>query len=93
MVTDTFHGSVVAMKNHCNLAVFIRESINAFKLRSLLAETGLEHRRLLSVTEENLEQILSQPVDYGAVDRRISQMTEASEAYLRNALENLYAKC
>lgn len=93
VVTDTFHGSVVAMKNHCDLAVFIRESINAFKLRSLLAETGLEHRRLLSVTEENLEQILSQPVDYGAVDRRISQMTEASEAYLRNALENLYAKC
>lgn len=93
VVTDTFHGSVVAMKNHCNLAVFIRESINAFKLRSLLAETGLEHRRLPEITEENLEQVLSEKIDYHAVDRRIGEMTAASEAYLKNALEKLYAEC
>lgn len=93
VVTDTFHGSVVAMKNHCNLAVFIRESINAFKLRSLLAETGLEHRRLPAITEENLEQVFSEKIDYHAVDRRIGEMTAASEAYLKNALEKLYAEC
>ena len=47
---DTFHGTVVAVRNHCNVAVFIRESINAFKLESLLRETGLENRRLKRLT-------------------------------------------
>ncbi len=90
VVTDTFHGSVVAMKNHCNVAVFIRESINAFKLRSLLAETGLENRRLEAITQENLEAVLSQPIDYTQVDGRIEAMTAASEAYLMEALESLH---
>lgn len=93
VITDTFHGSVVAMKNHCNVAVFIRESINAFKLRSLLAETGLEDRRLEAVTEGNLEQVLSQAINYAEVDRRINRMTEASERYLKSALESVYAQC
>lgn len=93
VVTDTFHGSVVAMKNHCNLAVFIRESINAFKLRSLLAETGLEDRRLPAITAENLEGILSRKTDYEAVDRRVANMTRTSEAYLLNALESVHAEC
>lgn len=92
VVTDTFHGSVVAMKNHCNVAVFIRESINAFKLRSLLAETGLEHRRLEEITRENLEKVLSQPIDYEAVDSRIAQMTRISEGYLKAALESVHAE-
>lgn len=92
VITDTFHGSVVAMKNHCNVAVFIRESINAFKLRSLLAQTGLEERRLQAITAEDLERVLSQDIDYHAVDRRIAGMTQTSEAYLRNALERVYAE-
>lgn len=92
VVTDTFHGSVVAMKNHCNVAVFIRESINAFKLRSLLKETGLEDRRLQKLTVENLESVLSKSIDYDAVDDWIDRMTKESEAYLLNALETVYAE-
>ena len=89
VVTDTFHGSVVAMKNHCDLAVFIRESINAFKLRSLLEETGLTERRLTAVTENELERVLSVPVDYAETDARIAAMAERSAAYLRGALDEI----
>lgn len=89
VVTDTFHGSVVAMKNHCNVAVFIRESINAFKLRSLLHETGTEDRRLNAITEAELERVLSAKVDYETVDASISRMADAGEAYLLNALEKI----
>ena len=92
VVTDTFHGSVVAMKNHCNVAVFIRESINAFKLRSLLSETGLEDRRLEAVTASELERVLSAPIDYEAVDARIGTMVRKSEEYLNSALESVHAK-
>ena len=92
VVTDTFHGSVVAMKNHCNVAVFIRESINAFKLRSLLEETGMMERRLESITEGELERVLSKSVDYAQTDARISDMAEHSGAYLRGALEQIQSE-
>lgn len=92
VVTDTFHGSVVAMKNHCNVAVFIRKSINAFKLESLLKTTGLEDRRLLQITEPNLEKILQNNIDYNDVDKRLSELAENSEEYLINSLENINVK-
>lgn len=92
VVTDTFHGSVVAMKNHCNVSVFIRESINAFKLRSLLAETGMEDRRLPAITAGDLERVFSQRIDYAAVDKRIAGMIRTSEDYLTHALESIYAE-
>ena len=87
VVTDTFHGSVVAMKNHCNTAVFIRQSINAFKLSSLLEVTGLQARRLEAVTEAELERVLSKPIDYAETDRRIQALAAESGDYLKNALE------
>lgn len=90
VVTDTFHGSVVAMKNHCNVAVFIRESINAFKLRSLLEETGMTERRLEEISLENLESVFSNEIDYDNVDARINAMAERSGAYLKNALEKIH---
>lgn len=90
VVTDTFHGSVVAMKNHCNLAVFIRPSINAFKLESLLTETGLKSRRLPEITLSALENVLSKSVDYENVDARIAKMAENSGKYLKDALDKAY---
>lgn len=89
VVTDTFHGSVVSMKNHCNVAVYIRESINAFKLESLLSETGMQDRRLPEITEEHLETILAKTIDYHTVDQKIHRMVRFSENYLIGELEKL----
>ncbi len=89
VVTDTFHGSVVAMKNHCNTAVFIRKSINAFKLESLLDVTGMNERRLSAITEQELERVLSDSIDYTETDRRIRELAARSAAYLTDALERL----
>ena len=89
VVTDTFHGSVVAMKNHCNVAVFIRQSINAFKLQSLLEVAGLQDRRLSAVTEEELERVLAKQIDYSSVDSGIADLAAESGEYLKNALERV----
>ena len=89
VLTDTFHGTVVAMKNHCNFAVFIRQSLNVFKLESLLAETGLESRRLPGITEYNMEQVFATPIDYLAVEDNISRMTQRSKSFLFSALEGI----
>lgn len=87
VVTDTFHGSVTAIKNHCNVAVLIRQSINVFKLSSLLESAGLQERRLLAVTEAELERVLSKPIHYPAVDQRIGALAAESGSYLKTALE------
>ena len=79
----------MAVRNHCNVAVFIRESINAFKLESLLRETGLVNRRLKRLTIKNLEHVLSQPIDYDVVDQRIEDSLEVSRKYLKEALEKI----
>ena len=92
VVTDTFHGTIAAIKNHCNTAVFFRPGINGFKLRSLLAELGLESRRLESLTAEELERVLSAPTDYAAVDTHLAEMARRSGNYLKNALERAYAQ-
>ena len=87
VVTDTFHGSVVAMKNHCSMAVFIRQTINAFKLESLLNVTGLQARRLHAVSENELDRVFSETIDYQEVDRRIADDADFSGAFLKDALE------
>ncbi len=89
VITDTFHGAVTAMKNHCNLAVLIRENINQFKMTSLLEQTGLTQRRLPEMTIEALEGVLSQPINYVATDARIAAMAEKSDRYLKQALEQI----
>lgn len=92
VITDTFHGAVVGMKNHCNLAVYVRESINKFKLLSLLEETGLSHRRLPNLSESSLDMITSTPIVYEETDKRIEAMIERSRIYLEEALQSIHGQ-
>ncbi|MDO4465978.1 MAG: polysaccharide pyruvyl transferase family protein [Bacillota bacterium] len=89
VLTDTFHGSVVAMKNHCQVAVFIRPSINAFKMKSLLEVTGLQEQELSEFSVEQLEKLMAQPIDYAQVDARIEKIAQESAYYLKSALEGV----
>ena len=90
VVTDTFHGTVVAMKNHCNVAVYIRKSINSFKMQSLLDSTGTLDRLLDKINIESLEQVLGKQINYETVDRNIRNMAEDSEQYLLKALGGIH---
>ncbi len=90
VITDTFHGTVVSMKNHCSVAVVIRKSINSFKMQSLLETTGTADRLLPEITMENLEQVFSRPIDYESVDENIRNLTRDSERYLEEALGDIH---
>lgn len=92
VVTDTFHGTVVGMRNHCNLAVYVRENINKFKLLSLLEETGLSYRRLPNLSESSLNKIISIPIEYEETDKRIEAMIKRSRAYLEGALQSIHGQ-
>jgi len=90
VITDTFHGAVVAMKNHCNMAVYIRQSINSFKLQSLLETTGTSDRLLSEITYDNIERLLNSSIDYNDVDKRINELSESSEKYLLDSLGGIH---
>ena len=45
---------------------------------------------LESITENNLEKVLSHKIDYALVDENISKMVKESETYLLNSLESIY---
>ena len=89
VLTDTFHGTIAAIRNHCNVAVYIRESINAYKLQSLLEEVDLGERILPQITAENMERVFTDRIDYRAVEKRIQGMRRHSEAYLLAALNGV----
>ena len=91
VLTDTFHGSVAAIKNHCKAAFFIRESINAFKMESLLEVTGLQKQRLKALTPNQLEKVFSQEIDYAEVDRKIEALVKSSSQYLKESLDAVSA--
>ena len=90
VITDTFHGAVVAMKNHCNMAVYIRQSINSFKLRSLLETTETTDILLSEITYDNIERVLNSRIDYNDVDKRINELAESSAKYLLDSLGGIH---
>ena len=95
--TDSFHGTVFSLLYHKPFATFLRyshasrDSRNS-RIDSLLHQTGLEQRRVTSFAPGTLEQIFSVPIDYAAVDARISQMAQASREYLKGALKDAEEK-
>ena len=90
LLTDTFHGTILGLKNHCNMAVFFREWINSYKLESLLKETGTYDRRIPKIDETYLKTTFSKPIDYEKVDQNVEKMRSHSEQYLKHALEEIY---
>ncbi|NLV49768.1 MAG: polysaccharide pyruvyl transferase family protein [Clostridiales bacterium] len=89
VLTDTFHGTVVSIIKHVNVAVVIRNEINPFKLMSLLNEAGLNNRLLNCITATNLEKVFTDSIDFNAVDYKIAKMKEISVSYLNVNLRNL----
>ncbi len=89
VITDTFHGYVVSLKNQCNVALYIRESINAFKLRSLAKETQSEDRILNGISFSEIERVLSQKPNYEVINENLEKMIENGGNYLLTSIENI----
>ncbi len=83
VVTDTFHGAVFSVINQKQFAVIMRQS-NRNKLTGLLQDLQLEDRTLSAV--DQLEAVLTRPVDYTAVEKIRSREKEKTRAYLKEQL-------
>lgn len=86
VITDTFHGYVTALKSHKKVAVYVRNVINGYKLKSLMKQTGTEDREFSKFDLHELESILIKDMNYKKIDSAMQQMVAAGECYLTDAL-------
>lgn len=79
VVTDTFHGTVFSIINHCKFAVLQRKS-NEFKIKDVLQSVGLDDRLVKSL--DTLEETLMPDIDYARVDKLLDTERERTLKYL-----------
>ena len=84
VVTDTFHGTIFSVINRKKFAVLPRKT-NVNKLTGLLQDLHLESRKAASIAD--LEQVLTENIDYTAVDSILASKRGETMEYLRNQLE------
>lgn len=86
VVTDTFHGSIFAMKARRQFATLIRTKStwgsNSNKVGFLLQQFGLEQR--IVGAADGLAAVMEQPVAYSAFDERLAQWQPRSQNFLRS---------
>lgn len=84
IVTDTFHGTVMAAKLNKPLAVLVRES-NKNKLVDLLNRISVESHKVDCI--DCLKDILDKPLDYEITNQIIENEKQKALLYLQSALE------
>lgn len=88
VVTDTFHGSIFAMKSGRQFATFVRGDnplgSNSNKVSYLLHQFGMEGRIVNDL--DLMEGVLMTPAPYERFRARLQQLQGGSLAYLQQAL-------
>jgi hypothetical protein len=89
IVTETFHGSIFAMKYGKQFAAFVRSDnplgSNANKLTYLLHQFGMESR--IVSTPEALEQVLLAKAPVEVFNERLAKLSAQSLQFLKQALQ------
>lgn len=89
VITDTFHGTVVSLKNKCNVAIYIRKNINNSKLSSLIYENKSLNRQIKEITCEELDRVYLNNYEYYDTEKALNDSAKNGEAYLGEALKCL----
>jgi hypothetical protein len=88
VVTDTFHGSIFAMKFERQFATLVREQntwgSNSNKVGYLLNQFGLQSR--IAPDLDGLDDLLRTPIDYAQMAARHQMLQKESIAFLASAL-------
>lgn len=87
VVTDTFHGAVLAIITHSRFTVMVRNQFNSHKIIGLLKLLHLEDRLARNV--EDMERVLNLPIDYQQVEIRLDALRTDSLHYLKSCLDEV----
>ena len=89
VITDTFHGSIFSIITKRNFVTLVRKSVgnkygNEEKLTDLLERLALKDRITYDI--KNIDDILSNKVDYEKVDNILKEQRKISKKYLEENL-------
>ena len=84
VITDTFHGTIMAYIAHTPMAVFVRSNNNV-KLDHLLELIGITDRKVTN--PGTLENVLKKSMDFNTLDVNIASLRSRGQVYLENALK------
>ena len=85
--TDSFHGTVLSILYHRQFVIYAGDKKKLSRITSLLKLVGLENR--LFTNEDSIDEIqkvLTTPIDYSEVDRILNRQRTDSINYLRKAI-------
>lgn len=86
VITDTFHGAVVSIILHKEVAVMIRE-INRNKLASLMHDMCTESRLISELSVAELARVFSSRTDFISIEKALNEIRQKSRDYLLSALD------
>jgi len=91
VVTDSYHGTIFALRFHRPFATIINRTRGADRFESLLGALELTDHLLDPAyigedLESSLAAVLDKPVDWSAVDTKLGTLREDSLKFLRDAL-------
>jgi len=86
VITDSFHGTLVAILHERNFVAVLNETRGADRFRQLLGAVGLEDRLFTHIDEDEIAESFARPIDYVAVGDRIRELRSRSANFLLDAL-------
>lgn len=85
VMTDSFHGMVFSIIFNTPFAVFINRTRGADRFDSLLSQLGLEGR--ICADGEEVEHVLSTPINWDEVNLKLSSLIESSKMFLEKSIK------
>lgn len=86
VLTDSFHGVVFSIIFRKNFIGIVNRNRGADRFTSLLQQLGLLDRLVSESDRGTVLDLVQRPIDYSAVEPRLSALRQISMAFLRNAL-------
>ena len=86
VVTDTFHGTIASLITNTPMAVLVRDTLNANKMTDLLERTQITERRVSAITEEELDRILDNNIDFKVINSNLKMLRNKGIEYLESAI-------
>lgn len=84
IVTSSFHAVVFSILFQKKF-IAVLHPITGERVKSLLLNLGLENR-IVYENNENIMEIMNQPIDYASIELRLMELRKTSISYLRDAL-------
>lgn len=87
-ISDSYHGSCFAEIFNKEFVCVNKNVITSTRMQSMFDDLGIEHRLFSSFDDIDIDQIISSPINYSFVNKRIKDLVGIGTSFLLNALEN-----